>query len=271
MIRYLGSYLLCLILIVLPGAVSAVTPDVSEEEVETQVLQNYAEAIISTSTNFFFFDKTEIEIPIPQGFSEVTADTTLFDPNTKIDVDYLMLSFAPNKNAPAVLRSKTSEPKILLSVSTFQSFSNILLTMEQFKEIQENRKKQIIESMISEEAAAKEMAENIMDQKAFELSKSFIPYIVSLPLQTEFDFLAILPHFSSDINDEADNIHLDKIIITAMILVKGKILCVVASMKKSDIDLGQDVLTDWLKTIIETNSPKSWWSWLTDKFRWFWS
>ncbi len=264
------TILLCLILIALPGAVSVATPYVSEEEVETLVLQNYDEEIISASASFVL-DKTEIEIPIPQDFSEATADTTLFDDNKKIGVDYLMLSFAPNKNAPAALRSKTSEPKILLSVSTFLSLSNILLTMEEFKEIQENRKKQISEIVISAETAAKEMAENIMDQEAFELSESFIPYIVSLPLQTEFDFLAIFPRSSSDINDEADNTHLDEILITAMILVKGKVLCVTASMKKSDIDIGQGVLTDWLKTIIETNSPKSWWSWLTNKFRWFYS
>jgi hypothetical protein len=225
---------LCLILIALPGAVSAATIVVGG---------------------------TEIEIPSPSNFSEVTPQmATLYEVQklfvASMNVEYL--AFIPDKDVSTALRDELPELERRFTVQTAKSLVNLSVTRYSFEELKQVIKTQNDEIVKKAEAAIGQSIEtinkNITGQYDVDLALS-VSQMIPLPAHAQTErSLAYSAFVKYNINDEAGN---PSSFVAAMTVtfvhVKGKVLFLYSYAEESGLDWSRNLSTQWSNAVIEAN------------------
>lgn len=225
---------LCLILIALPRAVSAATIVVGE---------------------------TEIEIPNPSSFSEVTPDmATLYEFQKQFvaHTNVEFLAFISDRDVPTALKNEIPELERRFTVQTAKSLVNLSVTKKSFEELKQIIKTQNDEIVKKAEAAIGKtivkINENITDQYDVDLALS-VSQIIPLPAHAETErSLAYSAFIKYNINDEAGNPSSFVAVMTATFVhVKGKVLFLYSYAEESGLDWSRNLSTQWSSAVIKAN------------------
>lgn len=204
---------------------------------------------------------TEIEVPSPSSFSEVTPEmATLyvvqkqFVAHTNVE----FVGFISEKDVPMALRDEIPELERRFTVQTAKSLVNVSVNKNNFGEFKQVIKTQNDEILKKAEAAIgktiDKINENITNQYDIELALS-ISQMIPLPVHAETDrSLAYSAFVKYNINDEAGNPSSFVAVVTVTFIhVKGKVLFLYSYAEESGLDWSRNISSQWANTVVKAN------------------